>query len=61
MKRMLIGVLAGTVMLAGSVQAQEFTEAPGDLPHLTGADVFVDLAQYAGRQVDHRRCGVGGE
>jgi hypothetical protein len=50
MKRKLIGLLAWTVMF-GSLQAQEFPQAPTDLPHLMGADLFIDLAQYEGKQV----------
>jgi hypothetical protein len=33
------------------VQAQEFPEAPSDVPHLVGADLFIDLAQYVDKQV----------
>ncbi len=45
---MLVGVLAA-MMFVGTVHGQEFPQADKDLPHLTGAEVFVDLAQYAGK------------
>ncbi len=51
MKRMFIGLLAGTVMFGGLVRAQEFAQAPTDVPQLVGADLFIDLAQYAGKPV----------
>jgi hypothetical protein len=50
MKPMLI-LLAGAVTLSGLAHAQDFPQAPTDLPHLIGADLFIDLARYAGKQV----------
>jgi hypothetical protein len=51
MKAMLIGLLAGAVTLGGLAHAQDFPQAPTDLPHLIGADLFIDLARYASKQV----------
>jgi hypothetical protein len=51
MKQILIAALATAVALAGSAQGQEFAQAPTDVPHLVGADLFIDLTQYAGKQV----------
>jgi hypothetical protein len=51
MKRMFIGLVLGTAMLGDLAQGQEFGQAPIDVPHLVGADLFIDLAQYAGKQV----------
>jgi hypothetical protein len=49
--RLMIGLLAGIVILGGPVQAQEFAPAPSNVPHLVGADLFIDLEQYVGKQV----------
>jgi hypothetical protein len=50
MRQMLIGLFAGIAMFNGSVlQAQEFSNAPDDLPRLEGADLFIDLEKYAGK------------
>lgn len=51
MKRMLIGLVAASVILGGPAEAQEFAQAPADIPHLVGADLFIDFAQYFGKQV----------
>ncbi len=51
MKRLLIGLLSGMVMLGGSLLAEELPQAEKEVPRLTGADVLVDLAQHAGKQV----------
>ena len=47
---MLFGLALGTALLGGLAHGQ-FPPAPTDVPHLVGADLFIDLAKYAGQQV----------
>lgn len=51
MKRTFIGLLTAMALFGAEARAQEFTEAPADIPRLVGPDVFIDAAKYQDKQI----------
>jgi hypothetical protein len=51
MKQKFVGLVLGTALVGSLAQGQEFAPAPTDVPHLIEADLFIDLAEYAGKQM----------